>query len=159
LRRFFSDTLRTSAAASVATTFAVAASGAIENGNPVAPLNAVSHIIWGDEALGRDELSWKYTATGVALNAAASASWAALDTIFFGRAAANSGVAKRLAGGIVVSAIAYMTDFYIMPSRLTPGFEKRLSNRCLPAIYTALALSLTCGSLLQPDEYKRTRGR
>jgi hypothetical protein len=130
---------------------AAAACGKIENGHTGAALNAVSHIVWGEEALRRDELSWKYTATGVALNAAASTSWAALYEIFFGRAAAKNHVASALAGGASVSAIAYITDFHVVPAWLTPGFEKRLSKRRLLAVYTVLALGLTFGSRWRSD--------
>jgi hypothetical protein len=150
LQRFFRDALRTGAVASVATTLAVTACGATENGNAVAPLNAVSHIVWRDEAFGRAELSWKYTATGVALNAAASTSWAALYELLFGRAAAESDVAEAVVGGAVVSAIAYVTDYHVLPARLAPGFEKCLSHRRLMAIYAVLALGLTFGSLWRP---------
>jgi hypothetical protein len=125
---------------------AAAVCGKIETGRAGAALNAVSHITWGKEALASDELSWKYTAIGIALNAAANTLWAALYEMFFGREAAKRDLTRALGGGAVVSAIAYFTDFHVVPARLTPGFEKRLSKRRVLAIYTVLALGLSFGS-------------
>lgn len=54
--------------ASIATTAAVAICGQVEDGNGVAPLNAISHIIWGESAARKDEVSIDHTLAGVRLN-------------------------------------------------------------------------------------------
>jgi hypothetical protein len=41
-----------------------------------------------------------------------------------------------------------VTDYYVVPKRVTRGFEKRLSDPALFGVYAALALSLAAGSLL-----------
>jgi hypothetical protein len=46
-------------------------------------------------------------------------------------------------GGGLVSALAYVTDYYVVPKRLTPGYELRLRPCALAGIYLALALSLS----------------
>lgn len=143
-------TLCTGAAATAATTLAVSICGALEEGNPVAPINAVSHIAWADEAARQTDASWQYTAVGLALNTAAVTSWAGVYEMFCGRTADRKDIAGALLGGALVSAAAYVTDYHIVPERLTPGFEKRLSNRSLLGVYTALALGLAAGSLCQP---------
>lgn len=143
--------------AGVATTLTAAACGNVEDGNAIAPLNAISHIAWGEKATTRDEMSWKYTATGVALNMAATTSWATLHELFFGRFADERDVVGTFVGGAFVSALAYVTDYHIVPAWLTPGFEKRLSNRSLMGIYTVLALGLTLGSLWRPDGERSQR--
>ena len=140
-------TLQTTGPATAATTAAVAACGAIDDGNAVAPVNAVSHIAWGDEAAEQDDASLKYTATGATLNAAAIASWAAIYELGFGRAARRGNIKTAIAGGIATAALAYVTDYYIVPKRLTPGFEKRLSSPSMFAVYAALAASLPMASL------------
>ena len=143
-------TLYTGAAATAGTTLAVAVCGGLEEGNPIAPINAVSHIAWDDQAARQTDASWQYTGLGLALNAAAVTSWAGVYEVFCSRAADNKDIAGALLGGALVSAAAYVTDYHVVPERLTPGFEKRLSNRSLFGIYTVLALSLAAGSLLQP---------
>lgn len=151
--------LNTGIVASAATTLAASVCGALEDGETIAPLNAVSHIIWDDEAAEQTELSYQYTATGVALNAAAVTSWAAIHEWGFGEVADKKDIAGTFLGGALVSAAAYITDYHIVPRRLTPGFELRLSNRSLFGIYATLALSLAAGSLLQPGRMLPERSR
>lgn len=147
LQQLFEDGMRTGVVAGAATTLAVASCGELEDRNAIAPLNAVSHIAWGEKAAKQNKPSWKYTATGVILNAAAVIGWATIYEWLFGRAAAKGNVAAAVAGGAAVSAAAYVTDYHVVPERFTPGFEKRLSNQSLAAVYGALALGLAFGSL------------
>jgi hypothetical protein len=122
------------------TAAALAASwaGRRQAGSYAAPLNATSHIAWGDEAARHDRPSLKYTGTGAALHYGAALFWAALYESLPGpaplRAAATTG-------------IAYVADYHLVPRRLTPGFELRLSKGALAAIYVALALGLCAGDL------------
>jgi len=125
------------------------ACGGFEDGHIIAPINAVSHIVWGDEAATHEEPSGQYTLTGLALNSLAVTSWAAVHELLFGRAAAEGKTAEVLLGGAFVSALAFVTDYRVVPDRLTPGFEKRLSNGALLGIYGTLAVALGVGSLLR----------
>ncbi|BBO34669.1 hypothetical protein [Lacipirellula parvula] len=152
LADFVARTLQTAAPATAATTAAVAACGALENDSSAAPVNAVSHIAWGDEAAEHDELSAKYTLTGAALNAAAITSWAAVYELGFGRAARNGNVSRALLGGVATAAAAYVVDYHVVPRRLTPGFEKRLSSPSMFAAYAALAASLPLASLMRSKQ-------
>jgi hypothetical protein len=52
-------------------------------------------------------------------------------------------------GGAGVSALAYVTDYHVVPKRLTPGWEERVSNRSLALIYAVLALSFPVRGLLR----------
>ena len=149
-RQLLFDSLHTGSIAGAATTLAVAALGKVEDDNAIAPLNAVSHIVFGDRAAKANRASWKYTFTGLLLNWAAVTSWAAMYEYFFGRAAKAGRVNDALLGGAVISGIAYVTDYHVVPKRLTPGFEKRLSNGSLFAVYAALALGLAIGGLRRP---------
>jgi hypothetical protein len=72
--------------------------GTAEKGNSVAPINAVSHILWGDEAFEQETFSAKYTAPGLALNTAANISWAILFEKWFGRAANRGEAGTALTG-------------------------------------------------------------
>jgi hypothetical protein len=153
---YLGQTLQTGMLASTATTAVVAACGRWETGNPLAPLNAISHIVWGDQAAAQEALSLQYTGMGIVLNTAAVTSWAALQEGMFGTAAEEGNLPAVLLGGVAVATIAYITDYYLVPERLTPGFEKRLSGRSLLAIYGVLALSLGLGSLLRVTSSRRS---
>lgn len=143
------DSITTGKFVGLTTSAAVAACGARENGNAVAPINAISHIVWGDEAAEQETPSLKYTYTGLALNSAANISWAFFYEKIFGAAAQKGNVPVALLGGAAVSAAAYITDYHIVPPRLTPGFEKRLSPRSMLVVYTVLALSLSLSSMIR----------
>ena len=43
---------------------------------------------------------------------------------------------------------AAVVDLCLVPRRLTPGFERRLSGRSLWLVYGGLALGMTAGALL-----------
>jgi hypothetical protein len=140
------DGLWNGAVATVATTAAVTACGMSENQRVAAPINAISHILWGDRAARQSRPSAKYTVPGVILNAAAVTSWAILQELMFDRRQVRKPLARAMAEGAAISGLAYVTDYYLVPSRFTPGFEKRLTNKSLAGIYSALAVSLGIAS-------------
>lgn len=112
-----------------------------------AALNATSHFLWGDAAARRNDYSLKYTATGFATNYAASVLWAFLYELLATRRPRTP--ARALADGALVSGIAYVTDYHLVPRRLTPGFELRLPAKALACAYAALALGLSARDLLR----------
>lgn len=145
----FCQTLRDAAVKSqwvgLLTTASVALAGKIEDNDAVSPVNAISHIVWGDEAYLQGEASLKYTGTAIALNQAAIFSWVLLYQTLFGRAQKRGEVKKSLVGGVLVSILAYIIDYHAVPDRLKPGFERHLMPRSLFFIYAALALALGMG--------------
>ena len=139
------DALVKSQIAGAATSGAVAICGLIEDGSAVAPINDISHIVWGDKAFEKNQLSLKYTATGLLLNQAATGSWALLHELFFGRAARRGETGKSLLGGVLVAFVAYLVDYHAVPPRLKPGFERHLMPCSLVVIYATLAVALGLG--------------
>jgi len=137
--------LQGAALATLGTTAVAALAGEWENHAPLGPINAISHILFGDEAARHDELSAQHTVTGAVLNAAAIGTWAVVGELLFGGERRPATLPAALAAGAVVSGIAYVTDYHLVPERLTPGFEKRLSNKSLLAIYGVLAIGLGIG--------------
>ena len=121
--------------------------GWIENRDAISPVNAVSHVVFGDEAFEQSTPSLKYTMTAVALNDSACLSWATIFQWLFGDAADKGNVPFALLGGALVSTGAYMVDYKIVPQRLTPGFEKHISGRSLAVVYVVLGLSMALVSL------------
>jgi hypothetical protein len=143
--------------AGIATVAATALAGKRETGSYAAPLNATSHIVWGEKAAMQDSASLKYTLTGFILNHAAVIFWAAIYEKLFGRRSARSRMMREsplrpLVGSAIVSVSAYVTDYYLVPKRLTPGFEKRLSNKSLMIFFGVLALGLAAQDLIARND-------
>ncbi len=132
--------------AAVATTATLALLGKKETGSAAAPINAVSHIAWGDEAATKDATDVKHTAVGEVLHAGANLAWAVAQELLFGKWMRAGGPGRTLVAGGLTSALAYVTDYFVVPKRLTPGFEMRLSKGSLGLTYLVLALSLAAGS-------------
>lgn len=135
------------AGATVATTAVLTLIGQRQDLSPWAPINAVSHIVWGDEAGNHVAPSLKYTATGAVLNAAAVTAWA-LPFAWLRKALPVNPVASAAVAGIATAALAYVVDYHVVPRRLTPGFELRLPKRSFLPIYASLAVGLAAGALL-----------
>lgn len=140
------DTMTTGAVVATATTAAAALLGRLESGSAVAPINAVSHIIVGDEEDTGERMDATHTLAGVGLNAMAVTGWAAVHELFMPRTGKPT-VQRALLAGTATAALAYITDYHVMPKRLTPGFEKRLSRPALFAVFATLAISLAAAGL------------
>ncbi len=126
---------------------AAAACGWAENRDAVSPVNAVSHVVFGDEAFAQNTPSLKYTMTSVVLNDSACLSWATIFEWLFGDAADKGNVPVALLGGALIAGGAYVVDYKIVPPRLAPGFERHLSGRSLAIIYVVLGLSMALAAL------------
>lgn len=142
--RFVEDVAVTGASAAFATTVVIPLCGRREGLTAAAPLNAVSHIVWGDRAAAHDEPSWQYTGLGTTLNAAAMVGWSAIFQVLAGERRTRT-ITRSIAAAMATTATAYIIDYHVVPDRLTPGFEKRLSSGSLCAIYFALAAGLVAG--------------
>lgn len=130
---------------------AVALRGQLKIRNPVAPINATSHVLWGDDAASMaDNVSLKYTLPGVLINHASAIFWAILYEAMFWRDAEAGRAGRAFTGGMLIGGLAYLTDYLLVPKRLTPGWELRLDARqSLPYIYSALAFTLPLRGLLR----------
>jgi hypothetical protein len=149
LHQLMSRVMRTSLPASAVTTAVVSMCGRRDDCESIAPVNAISHILWGDTAAKQEDASIQYTATGIALNTVAITSWALVYEVLFGRAARKGNTSTAVLGGVAVAGLAYFTDYYVVPKRLTPGFEKRLSPTSMALVYSALAATLPLASLIE----------
>lgn len=133
--------------AAMAVNAATAALGRVETGHALAPLNAVSHVLWGDKAAEKDDASMKYTFNGMAINSGAAVFWATIYEKLFGEAADQGQIPLALLGGGAVAGMAYVVDYHLVPERLTPGYDKRLSGKSMAVLYGVLALGLGIGAL------------
>jgi hypothetical protein len=146
----WSGFLTTAALATIATTAAGVLLSVLETRKPAAGLNAVSHILWGDKAARVNRIDLQHTLAGGALNAGAMTMWSAVNELLPRSSRKGSAFAK----GAFLSALAYLVDYHVVPKRLTPGFEKRLSKPALFGLYAMLAVAMGAGermsSLRQP---------
>ncbi|BAU47639.1 hypothetical protein SVA_1060 [Sulfurifustis variabilis] len=132
--------------AGAATSIVAAVRGRLDSGSALAPINAPSHVLWGDRAAAVRKPTWRHTALDYLINTAAGVFWASVLYRLFGRVIERGGAGAALAGGAATAGIAYLTDYRLVPGRLTPGYEKRVSGRSLFLIYGALALALAAGA-------------
>jgi hypothetical protein len=123
----------------------LALTGRRETGSPFAPVNAVSHWLFGERATRRDDATVQYTLTGFVTHLGASIFWSLLYGVLDALHRERS-TATRLFDGAVVSAIACLVDYRLTPPRLTPGYEHRLSRGSLALVYAALAVGLAAGA-------------
>ncbi len=151
LSNYLGRTLVSGALSGLTTAATAALAGRRETASYAAPLNATSHMLWGDIAAMQDRPSLKYTLTGILLNYGAATFWAAIyEKLFAPRAEdRRSSLMRPVLGAAVVTAGAYVTDYYLVPERFTPGYEKRLSGKALAAIYGMLALGMAARTLAQ----------
>jgi hypothetical protein len=125
--------------------------GKRETGSAVAPVNAESHWLWGDESLREQRATWRHTLTGIVTHQLSTVFWATLYALVRGRRQAVRSVPQALLGGIVTSAAAAAIDYTLVPKRLTPGFEHRLSTGSMVGVFAAIAGGIALGALLLRD--------
>ncbi len=125
--------------AALLSSLALAATGRRETGSALAPMNAVSHWVWGRRATRHDDASVRYTLTGFLTHHLASIFWATVFERLFGRRVQP---AAQLASGAAIAALAATVDYTITPKRFTPGYETRLSTSSLVAVYAAFGVGL-----------------
>ena len=133
--------------AAITSAIVAAVSSRVERGRAAPPLNAVSHILWGGPPPADAGPAGVNMAAGLVLHAGAAAFWATPYELLFGRTARRSALGAGL-GGAAVSALAFVTDYYVVPRRFRPGYEAFLSGRGLFALYAALAAGLALGARL-----------
>ena len=127
--------IRTTSITTAATSAAVTALAKAETNHAAAGLNAVSHLLWGDESEKVNDWDVRHTVVGGAVNTSAMTAWAVVHETL-PRAHTWWGAALK---GVLLSAAAYAVDYYVMPKRFTPGFERRLSPPAMLVTYAALA--------------------
>jgi hypothetical protein len=114
----------------------------------LAPVQAISHIVFGESAYQTNRLNLSFAATGFILNGLAMIGWSSVAE--FGLQilkVAPSNYVGALAIGMSVSLLAYLVDFKVVPKRFTPGFEHVLTRRSVYLVYWMVSLSMALGSL------------
>ncbi|HET8700313.1 MAG TPA: hypothetical protein VFL97_01415 [Nitrococcus sp.] len=146
-REAMRDSIAPGTAAGLTTLATVAARGSKDTGSAVAPINASSHAIWGDKAASVEAITVRHTVPGVIFNVAGTSWWALVFEKLFGTAVDRRGFPAALLGGTATAALAYLVDYRIVPRRLTPGWEHRVSRSSLFMTLGAMAAGLTIGAM------------
>jgi hypothetical protein len=154
IRRAGSDLLTSGMLAATLSGAVLLWRGRRETGHPAAPVNAISHWLWPQKALQTDDASLRYTATGGVVHYASAMLWAALyEAIRRGRRRPSA--TNACTDAAAVTAAAALVDLKLVPPRLTPGFEHRLTPRGLGMVYAGFALGLALGGLLALEPLRK----
>lgn len=132
--------------AGLASLAVLAFQGRKENGNPWGPVNAPGHWVWGDPALREDRPHPRYTLTALLVHQLAAGFWGVIHERFLGTPGRTKSPACLAREAATTTAVAAVVDLAIVPHRLTPGFQERLSSRGLLAVYLLFGLGLALGS-------------
>jgi|SRR5688572_28813930 hypothetical protein len=143
--------IATGSLAGLATTATLALLGRRQIGSAAAPINATSHVLWGDEAGTADAVDVKHTAPGVLINSGAGIFWAFVRELVSDRLPRQNR-ATAVATGAAVAGLAYLVDYHVIPRRLTPGWELRLPRRSVALGFVALGAALAIATLVQRND-------
>lgn len=145
-KRALKDGLVTGGIAGLTSLVVLALGRTGERGEPWGPVNAPSHWIWGDLALVQDGATPRYTATGILVHQAAASFWGVLHERYLGDPEDGKGAGNLLRDAVLTTTVAAVVDLQVVPHRLTPGFQHRLSAAGLAGVYCLFALGLALGS-------------
>jgi hypothetical protein len=121
--------------------------GRSEIGSHWAAINAPSHWFWGERSFRRNAPSWRYTAVGALTHHASSVFWA-LGYHWLQARRRRPTPASAVVDAAALTAVAAVVDLQLVPGRLTPGFERRLSRRSLAWTYVGFGAGLALAGLL-----------
>jgi hypothetical protein len=129
----------------VLSTLALGWRGRIDSRSAIAPVNAPSQWIWGDEALASARPTLRHTGVGALVHHASSLFWASFYALCDFRRRGN---AAAWCGAAATAALAAAVDLAVVPQRLTPGFQHRLSRRSLVWVYASFATGLALSAMI-----------
>ena len=143
--------------ASVLSAAVLSEASRIQTGSPFTCLNSTSHWIWGGEAARHHAPSLRYTATGYLIHHAASCFWGVLYERSFGEQADRLPAEGKVAAGLTAAAFACLVDYRVVPRRLSPGFEYRLSRPAIAAGYLAFGLGLALAAMGRAERKRQAQ--
>ena len=130
--------LKTGLVLAATTTAAIMLASDREQGDPWAAVNAIAHVVDGDDVTQPMAWSPRASVLGMVINGSAMAAWGVL----YEGALAVTSTKSSLVTGAVGSAVSYAIDYHVVPKQFTPGIEHRLSQRAIFLIYAVLGTTL-----------------
>ena len=146
-QQVLADGLQSGVVAALSSATVIALRGYIENHNAIAPINAISHIAWDDEAFDAKNLDIKHTLVGLSINDTAMITWGVIFEALRTITDSRGDVAKTVGCGATLAVAAWVLDYKVVPPRLTPGVEAHLSKRSIAMIYLVFATALSANAL------------
>ncbi|MFO1396551.1 MAG: hypothetical protein U1F48_05765 [Burkholderiales bacterium] len=134
------EAARSGTVASIVSTLVLVACGRREHDDAAQPMNGPSQWVWGRSAPYAAGFSARHTVVGYAIHHAMSILWAVLFERY--RPRREAAMAATATAAAATAAVAAAVDFRIVPKRLSPGFEARLSRPALLAVYAGFAVGL-----------------
>jgi hypothetical protein len=131
--------------AAVAAVAAVALAARREGLSPLRPINASSHIVWGEEAGKTSDLDARHTALGLAINVGAGFFWGSVMASLRSRRSDRS-EANIMSDAATVGLLASVVDYGIVPRRLSPGWENAVSPASVAFGMASMAAGLAAGT-------------
>ena len=125
----------------------VSDAGRRQGGSAVAPINAVSHWLWGDAAARDESINARHTGVGAATQMLAGIFWGTLHAKLRPRVRKADINPTTNTGGVATAAVAGVVDYGLIPKRLTPGFELRVSNGSVLLALAAIAAGIAAGTV------------
>jgi hypothetical protein len=124
------------------------------------PVNAVGSHLAGAHAMWRKDFSLKSTLPGMAINLGGCLFWAGVMERWVQQRPLG-GTADALRRGGIAAALAYTVDYHVLPRRLRPGYERKLSPAQLLAVYSVLSITfpLRAWLSLPPADGRAARGK
>lgn len=142
------DSLVPGAIASLTTGAMLAWRGRLDSGSALAPINASTHVVWGDQAAQVAGCTLRHTLPGLAINTSACLWWALVLQKLFGTKVDEGGLPHAIMAGVATAGLSYLVDYRLLPRRLSPGWELNLTPRSLALALTAMGAGLALGSWL-----------
>jgi len=143
IKRIVTHGLKTGFVLAATTTAVIMLASDKENGSPWAAVNAVAHVVDGDDVVQPTEYSSRESWLGIAVNGTAMCAWGVLYEAGLQATGARSSVLTALLG----TAASYMIDYKVVPKQYTPGIENRLSPQSVGLAYAALGVTLALSGL------------
>ena len=135
--RLLAHALWSGAWASVVSSVMVSAWSRRVAGSVPAGTNATSQWVWGERARHARGWTWRHTAVGYLIHHASSVFWSTGYEAWCARSPQ-----RPLAKAVAVAVLAYGVDYHVVPRRLSPGFERRVSPAGMVCAYAGFALGL-----------------
>lgn len=153
----FNESLFVGSVASLASLAAMAVCGRRDNRTLWPAVNAPSHWVWDEKALHQEQPSLRYTLPGFLIHHLSSHFWALLHAK--ARAERRREARTLLGEAALTTVVAATVDLVVVPERLTPGFQRRLSPASLTTVYVLFGLGLAAGTWLIDQRSARCGGR